>query len=1093
MSHGTKAFVGRIPGQPVRVGMLNFGPGYGHVLTLEPRNGKPRLELTWSEFAAFLLQLGPEYQADDVTAKGRSGGWTHVSAIYCKRCIQELIPRNSKPNADQMAEYKRRVKPDYLVYIRKAQSARPGAEFLIVFQKSCRHHHPNLWDPPVRGDGGMHDCRLDLSLGVHRMNTEPVIRDCPLLYPFGVFMKDEKLIDVTEMDWFNRSALPPTTAWRLRREETATESLDSLMHALHGYKVIRLAPGDATSKLSYPDDHGQERDLVSATWITQWARQAWKQADYIQLDCSFYVTRPFVYCVPQAIIANEAIPLGFIIAPSESFDTYEWILADLQNADVTEPLPPQKILSDEHAGLKEVCRKLEEEGWLQFFCHRHLIEKFGAFGYIASLVRQVLACRRKEDYERIERQIRRNARYFFRTHTVKPEYRKMFWEFLADPAHFAHGQWLRAPLGIGRCDQHAERFHGVAKQTVKKRQVTLLSARMGVLVSCIADRYDAYQRQERRQLMETVRDLIKQNASTEPAVECSDPECLAFQQQMCRRFHTKTFPCRHTAAWWHAHHLGDIEALPVVKSDDYDSVPVILNQPKRSVQVTGKAFRKYHLSPEETEDWGGNSRDEVEQRDIHDIPEYGEARQIVVTVKLVADQRGKPADVVIDSHWILEDWKVRFPRMLAQQEPSEPHKEKWIARYTQFWSVWAEQGNLSHAPDMALFSDRDPGDEEEEVPEAFEADVRARLQEQGRKENEAQGVHTIGSPHCPPVAAQPPRPPCATWTSRFPGIPNFSRHDCYFIAAFQTLVHLDSLHSYFAAASSENVEGKPAAAIFWELQHALDGGAVSEELVQRATSLGKGLVHARYGADAVEFLVHILSLLHGDLGTARRDWSFAENDDEEGLPSLDEWTRVIGDKVSIIHDQFMAQVCCRRECSACQFASGALFRSSYFLQLPWPERWGPGLQLGDFFAWAAEFALSDLGVNPRCPRCQREAAATLQFHRLAPVLILELVRQTCRETQPGLFDPAKATAHVGFPDRLELTEGCSNAQMVYDLHSVIVHDGDFGRVSHYTAYIRVGGVWHLFNDANVSVVPADVVLGAMASVLMYVRVAPAGV
>jgi hypothetical protein len=43
---------------------------------------------------------------------------------------------------------------------------------------------------------------------------------------------------------------------------------------------------------------------------------------YIQLDDSSKVSEPYAYSIPLAIEQNEAFPLGFCIAPSESIELY---------------------------------------------------------------------------------------------------------------------------------------------------------------------------------------------------------------------------------------------------------------------------------------------------------------------------------------------------------------------------------------------------------------------------------------------------------------------------------------------------------------------------------------------------------------------------------------------------------------------------------------------------------------------------------------------------------------------------------------------------------------------------------------------------
>jgi hypothetical protein len=63
------------------------------------------------------------------------------------------------------------------------------------------------------------------------------------------------------------------------------------------------------------------QDIGCLLWIPKWPISVFEQATYLQLDCSFRATKPFAYCVMQAMI--------FILTPRESKDTYETFLTEL--------------------------------------------------------------------------------------------------------------------------------------------------------------------------------------------------------------------------------------------------------------------------------------------------------------------------------------------------------------------------------------------------------------------------------------------------------------------------------------------------------------------------------------------------------------------------------------------------------------------------------------------------------------------------------------------------------------------------------------------------------------------------------------------
>ena len=129
-----------------------------------------------------------------------------------------------------------------------------------------------------------------------------------------------------------------------------------------------------TSDSKYPMKYEDNLFIHSLVWIDGHILDVINRASFIELDCSFYVFKPYEYCIPQGIICNESVPLGISIGPSEShyiYDNfYHCINEKIPEAfDVIKTLP---ILSDEGKALKKFAEALN---LIHFFCYRHIINK----------------------------------------------------------------------------------------------------------------------------------------------------------------------------------------------------------------------------------------------------------------------------------------------------------------------------------------------------------------------------------------------------------------------------------------------------------------------------------------------------------------------------------------------------------------------------------------------------------------------------------------------------------------------------------------------------------------------------------------------
>jgi hypothetical protein len=288
-------------------------------------------------------------------------------------------------------------------------------------------------------------------------------------------------------------------------------------------------------------------DLVSLCWITGWAMEAFDRAQFIELDCSWKAVKPYAYCIPLAIINNEALPLGLILTPTECLQTYKWFFEDLAAYFDCE-LPSKPVLSDEGSALDAFCTHRE---WPHYFCYFHLIQKFRKWPILQLLATRILRISTHDEFTvALEYVVMQLALLLERRH-IDHEGAGKFAEFLGYPAFpiergsdnkYMHGIWDRHDMGDPTSNAHEERIHRTAE--TKSGQVTDTVSKLHQVEGVINSKYEEFQAGEHRQRKRTVNQMKAQKAT--PREVCVYPSCIRRRDLLARRFGVPDFPCKHT-------------------------------------------------------------------------------------------------------------------------------------------------------------------------------------------------------------------------------------------------------------------------------------------------------------------------------------------------------------------------------------------------------------------------------------------------------------------------------------------------------------------------------------------------------------------
>jgi hypothetical protein len=329
-----------------------------------------------------------------------------------------------------------------------------------------------------------------------------------------------------------------------------TVGLEDFFANTDGFKQLYVIPGDDRHLGHLHRINGEP--LVAAVWVAPWAISALLSAQYLELDGSFTALDPFVYNVPQAIVKNNAVPVGFSMGPSESGKLFEIFRIALIEYGMPEHrfrvLP---VLSDEGSALKKYSELYHE---YHFYCYCHLIRKFGAGTPAALIAQRVLYCSSLAEFQAELPQFASDLRVqldkciidedsyaglcnfigFEREDTLNP---KMITGY---PSDFVHGIWHRQEFGVSTCDNHAERFHGVLNKACDTR--SSLAERLGIAHHEICKKFAKYMSDPNAQAKKHFRQL--QKTSSSKLDEC--PTKCGWSDILSIRYGTSfPFPCPH--------------------------------------------------------------------------------------------------------------------------------------------------------------------------------------------------------------------------------------------------------------------------------------------------------------------------------------------------------------------------------------------------------------------------------------------------------------------------------------------------------------------------------------------------------------------
>lgn len=318
--------------------------------------------------------------------------------------------------------------------------------------------------------------------------------------------------------------------------------------------------------------------LKGLVYIMPWAVEIVRKMHFLEIDASFKAIRPYNYCIFHCVIYNSSIPFALSIYPTEKAQLYELLFDGLSHFKIDSGSFEKKhVLSD----MGDAIISFSKKHFMQnHFCHRHLIEAFGANSGFGFWVRKILKCKTKIEFLQIREEILAEINAYKEkvellelnqkildkineklcnieimltlpeeieneknTHNEKIIQSKYFLPKWAN--------WYRRAYHIPRCSNHSEGAHGNINQTLNKHGT--FSIKSGIksitdyIFSYLKNREESFRNlfnKKHLKIREKIREILKKK----------DDQYLQFSQKNCDceddiynlSIYGVKFPCIHT-------------------------------------------------------------------------------------------------------------------------------------------------------------------------------------------------------------------------------------------------------------------------------------------------------------------------------------------------------------------------------------------------------------------------------------------------------------------------------------------------------------------------------------------------------------------
>jgi hypothetical protein len=382
-------------------------------------------------------------------------------------------------------------------------------------------------------------------------------------------------------------------------KSNSEENLVQVLQQFPGNVFVETSPTPIASDDSHQYQFSDEIYFSGLSWLAPWAREAFHESTYIELDGSFYALRPFCFSIPMGIIRNKPIPLGLFIAKSEDQQLFSRFFQMMQSLGIPqEEIQKRGYLCDEGKAIKAT---LDLNGLLRYSCYRHLIEKIGSNTVLGVITRRLLFCSNQQEYIAKVFEAIAEVTLLFQGDQITDKSRRKFVkifdfeidendEIVLTTLDHHNALWLRIPNRIATCSNHIERLHKTLNDAVGS--LHMFCRRLSTVLSEILDWPNTFCHTQNRQEMHVIK-LLKETQQKYQITQtetCSSITC-GWSEFYSALFQIEQFPCQYTV---------------LIRSPMFEKIPfppfastdnnIIINQPIATInqvsQITKPSRQK---------------------------------------------------------------------------------------------------------------------------------------------------------------------------------------------------------------------------------------------------------------------------------------------------------------------------------------------------------------------------------------------------------------------------------------------------------------------------------------------------------------------